>query len=203
MNTKQEEALEKLLERKGYTIYELNILKLAMVIEGSADYKKDYDFKVDIPLPIVRDEGKNMLDMVVQEIEKYLQDIEDISKGFLDKKDFKSKEKSNPVLVEMFEQGITNFRETIIDSSVVGRKQGKTSTIVYMAQKYNLPIIVSQTQFRNMLLAQDENLKVYSMTDSGLDGLNSKLVLIDELEEKYVDMIRGTYQPIGIVKKYR
>ena len=66
MNNKQEEAIEKLLENKGYTIYEIDIYEHSIIIEGSVDNGHQYDFKVDIPLPIVRDEGKSTIDMIIE-----------------------------------------------------------------------------------------------------------------------------------------
>lgn len=85
MNTKHEEAIEKLLERKGYTIYEIDIYNHSIIIEGSADYGYQYDFKVDIPNPVVRDEGKSLIDMIIEKIKEYTNDIDEYMREFSEK----------------------------------------------------------------------------------------------------------------------
>ena len=142
MNNKQEEAIEKLLENKGYTIYEIDIYEHSIIIEGSVDNGHQYDFKVDIPLPIVRDEGKSTIDMIIEKIKEYTNDIDAYMREFSEKKEFKSKQYANKILTEMFERGIKEETNVCIDRDVIGRKEGKTSTVTYLAQKYNLPIVV-------------------------------------------------------------
>ena len=69
MDNKQKQAIQKLLERKGYIIYDIDIFSDFIVIEGfedSVDYGYEYNFKVDIPNPIVREEGKSMIDMIIE-----------------------------------------------------------------------------------------------------------------------------------------
>ena len=101
MNTKYEEAIQKLLEEKGYTIYEIDVYQHSMIIEGSVDYGYQYDFKVDIPLPIVRDEGKSTVDMIIGKIKEYTNDIDSYEEEFKEKKEFKSKQYANKILTEM------------------------------------------------------------------------------------------------------
>lgn len=200
MNNKQEEAIEKLLERKGYTIYEIDIYKHSMIIEGSVDYGYQYDFKVDIPLPIVRDEGKSTIDMIIEKIKEYTNDIDAYVEQFKEKKEFKSKQYANKFLIEMFEKGINEEANSCINSQTVGRKEGKTSTVTYMAQKYNLPIVVSNNVYKNLFKKIDENLEVYHM-NSLVSGLNTKIVLVDELEVKHMlHLTEMGYVVIGIVR---
>ena len=138
MNNKLEEAIEKLLERKGYTVYETNIYKNSMILEGSVDSGHQYDFKVDIPLPVIRDEGKSTIDMIIKKIKEYTNDIDRYMEEFSEKKEFKSKQYANEILTEMFERSIKEETNVCIDRDVIGRKEGKTSTVTYLAQKYNL-----------------------------------------------------------------
>lgn len=200
MNTKQEEAIEKLLESKGYTIYEIDIYKHAIIIEGSVDYGYQYDFKVDIPQPIVRDEGKSAIDMIIEKIKEYTNDIDSYVEEFKEKKEFKSKQYANEILTEMFEEGIKEETNVCIDRDVVGRKEGKTSTVTYLAQKYNLPIIVSNSVYKNLFKKIDENLEVYAM-NSSVEGPSTKIVLVDELEKNNTHYLTDMgYIVIGIVR---
>ena len=200
MNNKQEEAIEKLLERKGYTIYEIDIYKHSIIIEGSVDNGHQYDFKVDIPLPIVRDEGKSTIDMIIEKIKEYTNDIDSYVEEFKEKKEFKSKQYANEALVEMFERGINEETNVCIKSEVIERKEGKTSTVTYIAQKYNLPIIVSNNVYKNLFKKIDEKLEVYTMNPSVV-GLNTKIVLVDELETKHMLHLTDMgYIVIGIIR---
>ena len=188
MNNKQEEAIEKLLERKGYTIYEIDIYEHSIIIEGSADYGYQYDFKVDIPQPIVRDEGKSTIDMIIEKIEEYTNDIDAYIEELKEKKEFKSKQYANEVLVEMFERGINEETNVCVDREIIGRKEGKTSTVVYIAQKYNLPIIVTSDIYKNLFRKIDENLEVHNMSTS-VGRLDTKIILVDELEERQIQYL--------------
>ena len=188
MNNKQEEAIEKLLERKGYTIYEIDIYEHSIIIEGSADYGYQYDFKVDIPQPIVRDEGKSTIDMIIEKIKEYTNDIDAYIEELKEKKEFKSKQYANEVLVEMFERGINEETNVCVDREIIGRKEGKTSTVVYIAQKYNLPIIVTSDIYKNLFRKIDENLEVHNMSTS-VGRLDTKIILVDELEERQIQYL--------------
>ena len=200
MNNKLEEAIEKLLERKGYTVYETNIYKNSMIIEGSVDSGHQYDFKVDIPLPVIRDEGKSTIDMIIKKIKEYTNDIDRYMEELSKKKEFKSKQYANKILTEMFERGIKEETNVCIDRNVVGRKEGKTSTVTYLAQKYNLPIVVSDNVYKNLFKKIDENLEVYVMSTS-VAGLNTKIVLVDELEKDNTYYLTEMgYIVIGVVK---
>ena len=200
MNNKLEEAIEKLLKRKGYTVYETNIYKNSMIIEGSVDSGHQYDFKVDIPLPVIRDEGKSTIDMIIKKIKEYTNDIDRYMEEFSKKKEFKSKQYANEILTEMFEKGIKEETNVCIDRDVVGRKEGKTSTVTYLAQKYNLPIIVSSSVYKSLFKKIDENLEVHVMSTS-VAGLNTKIVLVDELEKDNTYYLTEMgYIVIGVVR---
>ena len=200
MNNKLEEAIEKLLKRKGYTVYETNIYKNSMIIEGSVDSGHQYDFKVDIPLPVIRDEGKSTIDMIIKKIKEYTNDIDRYMEEFSKKKEFKSKQYANEILTEMFERGIKEETNVCIDRDVVGRKEGKTSTVTYLAQKYNLPIIVSSSVYKSLFKKIDENLEVHVMSTS-VAGLNTKIVLVDELEKDNTYYLTEMgYIVIGVVR---
>ena len=200
MNTKYEEAIEKLLERKGYTIYEIDIYKHSIIIEGSVDNGHQYDFKVDIPQPVVRDEGKSLIDMIIEKIKEYTNDIDKYMREFSEKKEFESKQYANEALVEMFERGINEETNVCIKSEVIGRKEGKTSTVTYIAQKYNLPIVVSNNVYKNLFKKIDEKLEVHTM-NSSVVGLDTKIVLVDELETKHMLHLTDMgYIVIGIVR---
>lgn len=200
MNTKYEEAIEKLLEKKGYTIYEIDVYEHSMIIEGSVDYGNQYDFKVDIPLPIVRDEGKSAVDMIIGKIKEYTNDIDEYMKELSEKKEFKSKQYANEILTEMFERGIKEETNVCVGSDVIERKEGKTSTVTYLAQKYNFPIVVSNSVYKNLFKKIDKNLEVHVMSPS-VAGLDTKIVLVDELETKHLeDLTDMGYIVIGIVR---
>lgn len=203
MDNKQKQAIQKLLERKGYIIYDIDIFSDFIVIEGSedsVDYGYEYNFKVDIPNPIVREEGKSMIDMIIKKIEDYKKDLESYIEEFSKKKEFESKQYASKVLTEMFERGIRKETDVCIYSEVVGRRKGKTSTVVYIAQKHNLPIIVSNNIYKNLFKGIDRDLEVHNMSSS-LAGLDSKIVLVDELETKNMERLTDMgYIVIGIVK---
>ena len=200
MNNKQEEAIEKLLENKGYTIYEIDIYKHAIIIEGSVDYGYQYDFNVDIPQPIVRDEGKSIIDMIIEKIKEYTNDIDEYMREISEKKEFKSKQYANKILTEMFERGIKEETDVCFDRETVGRKEGKTSTVTYISQKYNLPIVVSNNMYKNLFRKIDKDLEVYTMSSS-LVELDTKIVLVDELETKHIEHLTAMgYIVIGISK---
>ena len=200
MNTKQEEAIKHLLENKGYTIYEIDIYEHLIIIEGSVDNGHQYDFKVDIPQPIVRDEGKSIIDMIIEKIKEYTNDIDSYVEEFKEKKEFKSKQYANEALVEMFERGINEETNVCIKSEVIGRKEGKTSTVTYIAQKYNLPIVVSNNVYKNFFKKIDKKLEVYTMNPSVV-GLNTKIVLVDELEKDNAYYLTEMgYIVIGVVR---
>ena len=200
MNNKLEEAIEKLLKRKGYTVYETNIYKNSMIIEGSVDSGHQYDFKVDIPLPVIRDEGKSTIDMIIKKIKEYTNDIDRYMEEFSKKKEFKSKQYANEILTEMFEKGIKEETNVCIDRDVVGRKEGKTSTVTYLAQKYNFPIVVSDNVYKNLFKKIDENLEVHVMSTS-VAGLTTKIVLVDELEKDNTYYLTEMgYIVIGVVR---
>ena len=200
MNNKLEEAIEKLLKRKGYTVYETNIYKNSMIIEGSVDSGHQYDFKVDIPLPVIRDEGKSTIDMIIKKIKEYTNDIDRYMEEFSKKKEFKSKQYANEILTEMFEKGIKEETNVCIGRDVVGRKEGKTSTVTYLAQKYNFPIVVSNSVYKDLFKKIDENLEVYVMSTS-VAGLDTKIVLVDELEKDNTYYLTEMgYIVIGVVR---
>ena len=200
MNNKQEEAIEKLLENKGYTIYEIDIYEHSIIIEGSVDNGHQYDFKVDIPLPIVRDEGKSTIDMIIEKIKEYTNDIDSYVEEFSEKREFKSKQYANKILTEMFERGIKEETDVCVDREIVGRKEGKTSTVTYISQKYNLPIVVSNNMYKNLFRKIDKDLEVYTMSSS-LVELDTKIVLVDELETKHIEHLTAMgYIVIGIVR---
>ena len=200
MNNKQEEAIEKLLENKGYTIYEIDIYEHSIIIEGSVDNGHQYDFKVDIPLPIVRDEGKSTIDMIIEKIKEYTNDIDEYMREISEKKEFKSKQYANKILTEMFERGIKEETNVCVDREIVGRKEGKTSTVTYISQKYNLPIVVSNNMYKNLFRKIDKDLEVYTMSSS-LVELDTKIVLVDELETKHIEHLTAMgYIVIGISK---
>ena len=200
MNNKQEEAIEKLLENKGYTIYEIDIYEHSIIIEGSVDNGHQYDFKVDIPLPIVRDEGKSTIDMIIEKIKEYTNDIDSYVEEFSEKREFKSKQYANKILTEMFERGIKEETDVCVDREIVGRKEGKTSTVTYISQKYNLPIVVSNNMYKNLFRKIDKDLEVYTMSSS-LVELDTKIVLVDELETKHIEHLTAMgYIVIGISK---
>ena len=200
MNTKYEEAIKKLLEIKGYTIYEIDVYNHLIIIEGSVGYGYEYDFKVDIPQPVVRDEGKSLIDMIIEKIKEYTDDIDKYMREFSEKKEFKSKQYANEILTEMFEKGIKEETNVCIDRDVIGRKEGKTSTVTYLAQKYNFPIVVSNSVYKDLFKKIDENLEVHVMSTS-VAGLDTKIVLVDELEKDNTYYLTEMgYIVIGIVK---
>ena len=117
MDNKQKQAIQKLLERKGYIIYDIDIFSDFIVIEGledSVDYGYEYNFKVDIPNPIVREEGKSMIDMIIEKIEDYKKDLESYIEKFSEEKEFESKQYASKVLTEMFEKGIKSKKTCLL-----------------------------------------------------------------------------------------
>lgn len=203
MDNKQKQAIQKLLERKGYIIYDIDIFSDFIVIEGSedsVDYGYEYNFKVDIPNPIVREEGKSMIDMIIEKIEDYKKDLESYIEKFSEEKEFESKQYANKILTEMFEKGIKSKNNVCVYSDVVGRTKGKTSTVAYVAQKHNLPIVVSNNIYKNLFKKIDRDLEVHTMSPL-VAGLDSKIVLVDELETKYMERLTDWgFIVIGIVK---
>lgn len=201
VNTQYEEAIEKLLEDKGYIIYETDVYENIIIIEGNSDEPNFYDFKIELPNPIVRQEGKSALDIIIEKLNSHIKNIKDIAEGLVEKKEIKSKKYSNNTLTKIFEDAIIDGKKSLLYSSIIGRGTGKTSTIVYLAQKYNIPIVVTRKHYRHLIQRNSDSLEVYDISNNGLVGMNSKIVLIDEFEERYLHYLESLgYIVIGLVK---
>ena len=209
MNTKKEEAIEKLLERRGYTIYDTVIYEHLMIIEGSVDSGHQYDFKVDIPLPIIIDEGKSTIDMIVKKIKEYTDEIDLYIKEFSKKKELESKpallnlrERANKQLLSYMEDKIKNhYADTIltIHSSHFPRGSGKTSAILYLADKYDLPVLFNTREMEKIVNRDFPNIQTYNIFD--LNKIPFDTILVDEVQTKYIDMLNyGNRKIIGLVK---
>lgn len=195
LNT-EERALKFILETQGYTIYEITFINDKFEIDG--EYK-DIEFKISTEQDYTLNDGQSFLNYVTQTIEEDLYKVQKLMSTMKEKKEFKIKQHSNEVLVDMFEEGIEEKEHVRVSSVIIGRKQGKTSTIVYLAQKYNLPIVVSNNQYKELLYREDKELKVYNM--KSVEGLNSKIVLVDELEIRHSLRLKEMgYIVIGIVR---
>lgn len=196
LNT-EERALKFLLETQGYTIYEITFINDKFEING--EYK-DIEFKIITEQDYTLNDGQSFLNYVTQTIEEDLYKVQKLMSTMKEKKEFKIKQHSNKVLVDMFEEGIEEKEHVRVNSNIVGRKQGKSSTIIYLAQKYGLPIVVQDNQYKGLIKKEDRELKVYNMSPS-VEGLDTEIVLVDELEGFSVDtLMRMGYIVIGIVR---
>lgn len=196
LNT-EERALKFLLETQGYTIYEITFINDKFEIDG--EYK-DIEFKISTEQDYTLNDGQSFLNYVTQTIEEDLYKVQKLMSTMKEKKEFKIKQHSNEVLVDMFEEGMKEKKHVRVNSNIVGRKQGKSSTIIYLAQKYGLPIVVQDNQYKGLIKKEDRELKVYTM-NSSVVGLNTEIVLVDELEGSSVDtLMRMGYIVIGIVR---
>lgn len=196
LNT-EERALKFLLETRGCTIYEITFINDKFEING--EYK-DIEFKISTEQDYTLNDGQSFLNYVIQTIEEDLYKVKKLMSTMKEKKEFKIKQHSNEVLVDMFEEGIEEKEHVRVNSNIVGRKQGKSSTIIYLAQKYGLPIVVQDNQYKRLIKKEDRELKVYNMGPS-VEGLNTEIVLVDELEGSSVDtLMRLGYIVIGIVR---
>jgi hypothetical protein len=204
MNTKKEEAIEKLLERRGYTIYDTVIYEHSIIIEGSVNHGYQYDFKVDIPFPIIIDEGKSTIDMIVEKIKEYTDEIDLYIKEFSKKKKLESnlREKTNKQLLNYMEDKIKNhYADTIltIHSSNFPRVSGKTSAILYLADKYDLPVLFNTREMEKIVNIDFPNIQTYNIFD--LNKIPFGTILVDEVQTKYIDMLNyGNRKIIGLVK---
>lgn len=86
-------------------------------------------------------------------------------------------------LHDIFNESIIDNRPQTIESEYLKRYIGKTSTLIYLAIKHDLPIVVTSETYKRELLDRYSYLNVYSSRDRVVDlGVSNKgnLILVDE-----------------------
>ena len=191
----EERAMKRLLEQRGYTIYEITYINELFKINGE---RSDIEFTVGVSgNPEIR-EGDSFLGHVIKVIDNDIANVLELMTSMKEKKEIKIKKYADNVLIDMFEEGIMNGESVYVGSEVVGRAQGKTSTIVYLSKKYGIPVVVSGHPFDSVIKGYDKSLEIFTM--ESIRGTRPKTVLVDELETRHARRLKERgYVVIGIV----
>lgn len=193
----EERAMKRLLEQCGYIIYEITYINELFKINGE---RSDIEFTVGVSKNPKLREGDSFLGHVIKVIDNDIANVLELMTSMKEKKEFEIKKYANNKLINIFEKGIMNGESVCVDSQVVGRGQGKTSTIIYLAQKYGFPIVVQNNQYKRLIEKEDKELETYNISPS-VEGLDTEIVLVDELETRHVTRLRRMgYVVIGIVR---
>ena len=86
-------------------------------------------------------------------------------------------------LHDIFNESINDNKPQTIESEYLKRYIGKTSTLIYLAIKHDLPIVITSETHKRELLDRYPYLNVYSSRDRVVDlGVSNKgnLLLVDE-----------------------
>ena len=86
-------------------------------------------------------------------------------------------------LHDIFNESIQDNKHQTIGSEYLKRYIGKTSTLIYLAIKHDLPIVVTSETYKRELLDRYSYLNVYSSRDRVVDlgvGNKGNLLLVDE-----------------------
>ena len=86
-------------------------------------------------------------------------------------------------LHDIFNESIQANKHQTIESEYLKRYIGKTSTLIYLAIKHDLPLVVATDTYKKYLLERYPYLNVYSSRDRVVDlGVSNKgnLLLVDE-----------------------
>ncbi|XWX32540.1 hypothetical protein LCFBJUUZ_CDS0081 [Staphylococcus phage PG-2021_76] len=100
-------------------------------------------------------------------------------------------------LHDIFRNAIEDDRACKIQSSILRRRTGKTSTLVYLSIQYDLKLIVANSSIASQLKEKYPTLEVYSKDKAfSMDGLfrPAELVLTDETEESTLKSSIGVIQ---------
>uniref|UniRef100_A0AB39C7V6 Virion component n=1 Tax=Staphylococcus phage UHP46 TaxID=3234966 RepID=A0AB39C7V6_9CAUD len=101
----------------------------------------------------------------------------------------------NPNLHDIFTSALKDSRSCRIDSYTLRRGIGKTSTLVYLAIRHDLKLVVSREYIAKQLKEDFPTLKVYARDKAfNTDGLFSpgEIILMDETEKEESDKSVGT-----------
>lgn len=86
-------------------------------------------------------------------------------------------------LHDIFNESIQDNKHQTIESEYLKRYIGKTSTLIYLAIKHDLPLVVATDIYKKYLLERYSYLNVYSSKDRVVDlgvGNKGNLLLVDE-----------------------
>lgn len=86
-------------------------------------------------------------------------------------------------LHDIFNESIQDNKHQTIESEYLKRYIGKTSTLIYLAIKHDLPLVVATGTYKKYLLERYSYLNVYSSRDRVVDlgvGNKGNLLLVDE-----------------------
>ena len=192
----EERAMKRLLEQRGYTIYEITYINELFKINGE---RSDIEFTVGVSGNPELREGDSFLGHVIETIDNDIANVLELMTSMKEKKEFKIKKYADSVLIDMFEEGIMNRESVYISSEAVGRGQGKTSTIVYLSKKYGIPVVVPGHPFDSVIKGYDKSLEIFTMESTR--GTIPKLVLVDELETRHARRLKEMgYVVIGTVR---
>lgn len=91
--------------------------------------------------------------------------------------------KINIDLHDIFNESIKANKQQTLESEYLKRYIGKTSTLLYLAIKHDLPLVVATNTYKVYLLERYPYLNVYSSRDRVVDlgvGNKGNLLLVDE-----------------------
>lgn len=108
-------------------------------------------------------------------------------------------------LYKTLEEAIVNNKSLTLLSGLAGRKTGKTTTIIELSKKYDLPILVDNEELVKLYKNQ-YGIKVYNANarNGSLDGLDFNVFLVDDVYSDRLDSFKKLgYNVVGLERSYK
>lgn len=201
--SKFEHALELLIEENGYYVSNIEEYPEYIRILGHSDlsgivFKFNMSYPKDTEIPI----GSSYFDIVLEKINKEIGEVKNIAKELTQVKEVEHK--FNKDITEELVAAIEHNESLIFSENTFGRCTGKTSSILYLARLYNLPILVEHRQVKEILEKLDKNVTVYSR-ETGIPNLfdtGKDTILVDEARDETVNIAyRLGFNVVGLIKQ--
>lgn len=200
----KEEALKISLERNGYVISGLTKFVKGYYVEGlSVSENIEFDLFIS-DKDIEANENQSYLESFIKEIKKYeqqvLNEIENINKV---------KEADIPVNEEYYANLLTGIKNIlkreytrfIHNANSLGRKTGKTSTILQISRETGYPIVVRRGLEKRVFEKLSKDVEVYSLESDNIEELSFDIVLVDMLHYTDIRLLEDFgCKPVGFVK---
>lgn len=103
-------------------------------------------------------------------------------------------------LYKTLDEAVVNKDSLTLLSGLAGRKTGKTTTIIKLSKKHNLPILVDNGELVK-LYKKEYGVKAYNANarPGNLDGFDFDTFLVDDVYSDKLDLIKKLgYKVIGL-----
>lgn len=107
-------------------------------------------------------------------------------------------------LYKTLEEAIINNKSLTLLSGLTGRKTGKTTTIIELSKKYDLPVLVDNGELVKLYKNQ-YGIKAYNANahNGSLDGLDFDMFLVDDVYSNRLDSFKKLgYNVVGLERSY-